>query len=106
MQSDSETSAYNLETKAAKGDVNAQYKLGMQWVTSNDCSTVIKGVRYLEAAAGRGHVDALCALGIIYHKGSPSCGISKNPSLSRQYMQKAAENGSVKARRFLELNND
>ena len=106
VQSDSETSAYNLETKAAKGDVNAQYKLGMQWVTSNDCSTVIKGVRYLEAAAGRGHADALYALGIIYHKGSPSCGILINPSLSRQYMQKAAENGSAKARRFLELNKD
>jgi TPR repeat protein len=76
----------------------------MQWVTSNDCSAVIKGVRYLEVAASKGHAEAQYALGIIYYKGAPSCGISRNPALSRQYMQKAAGNGSSKARRFLESN--
>ena len=106
VQSDSDASEYNLETKAAKGDVSAQYNLGIKWVTSNDCSTVLKGIRYLEAAASKGHVESLYALGIIFHKGSPSCGIIKNPGLSHQYMQKAAEKGSAKARKFLELNND
>ena len=102
----SSTNEYDLETKASKGDVAAQYKLGMKWVTSNDCSAVKKGVKYLEAAADKGNADAQYALGIIYRKGSPSCGISKNPSLSLQYMKMAAENGSSKARRFLESNDN
>ena len=97
---------FSLEVKASKGDTNAQYKLGLRWVTSNDCGNVVKGVKYLEAAARKGHSDAQYALGKIYLKGSPACGISKNPSLARQYMQQAADNGHAKARQYLNSNLD
>lgn len=97
---------FSLEVRASKGDTNSQYKLGMRWVTSNDCGNVIKGVKYLEAAARKGHSDAQYALGKIYQKGSPACGISKNPSLAHQYMQQAAENGNAKARQYLNSNLD
>ena len=97
---------FSLEVKASKGDTKAQYQLGLRWVTSNDCGNVIKGVRYLEAAARKGHSDAQYALGKIYLKGSPACGISKSPSLARQYMQQAAENGNAKARQYLNSNLD
>lgn len=93
---------FSLELRASKGNVSAQYQLGMCWVTSNDCSEVIKGVRYLEAAARSGSAQAQYALGIIYHKGSPACGIQRNEGLSRQYMLQAAQNGNAKARRFLD----
>lgn len=97
---------FSLEVKASKGDAKAQYQLGLRWVTSNDCGNVIKGVKYLEAAARKGHSDAQYALGKIYLKGSPACGISKNPSLARHYMQQAAENGNAKARQYLNSNLD
>lgn len=103
---DRSTDDYSLETLAIKGNVNAQYQLGMRWVTSNDCSEVIKGVKYLESAARSGSANAQYALGIVYHKGSPACGIHRNPALSRQYMQMAANNGLEKAKRFLESNQD
>lgn len=95
---------FTLEMRASKGDVKAQYQIGMRWVTSNDCSDVVKGVRYLEAAARHGYAQAQYALGVIYHKGSPSCGIYRNTDLSRQYMQQASRNGNAKAKRFLESN--
>lgn len=97
---------FSLEVEAAKGSVKAQYQLGMRWVTSNDCSEVVKGVKYLEAAARSGNTNAQYALGIVYQKGSPACGISRNPALARQYMQQAAQKGHEKAIRFLESNNN
>lgn len=97
---------FSLEVRASKGDTNAQYKLGLRWVTSNDCGNVVKGVKYLEAAARKDHSDSQFALGKIYMKGSPACGISKNPSLARQYMQQAANNGNAKARQYLNSNLD
>lgn len=102
----STTDDFSLEVEASKGNVNAQYKLGMRWVTSNDYAEVIKGVKYLEAAARSGSSNALYALGIVYHKGSPSCGIASNQALSRQYMQQAAQKGHEKAIRFLSSNNN
>lgn len=93
---------YALDIQATKGDVKAQYKLGMRWVTSNDCSQVLKGVRYLEAAARSGYTEAQYALGIVFYKGSPSCGINRNAELSSHYMRQAASNGSAKAQRFIE----
>ena len=93
---------YALDIQAMKGNVKAQYKLGMRWVTSNDCSQVLKGVRYLEAAARSGYTEAQYALGIVFYKGSPSCGINRNAELSSQYMRQAASNGSAKAQRFIE----
>jgi len=95
---------FTLEMRATKGDVNAQYQIGMRWVTSNDCSDVVKGVKYLESAARNGYAQAQYALGVIYHKGSPTCGIYRNIDLSRQYMQQASRNGNAKAKKFLELN--
>ena len=92
---------FTLETQAVKGNVKAQYQLGMRWVTSNDCSEVIKGVKYLEVASQNGYADAQYALGIVYHKGSPKCGIDRNTQLSLQYMRQAAANGHQKARKFL-----
>lgn len=102
----SDTDDFSLEVEAAKGNVKAQYQLGMRWVTSNDCSEVVKGVRYLEAAARSGNTNAQYALGIVYHKGSPSCGIARNPALAHQYMQQAAQRGHEKAIRFLDSNNN
>ena len=102
----SDTDDFSLEVEAAKGSVKAQYQLGMRWVTSNDCSEVVKGFKYLEAAARSGNTNAQYALGIVYHKGSPACGISRNPTLARQYMQQAAQKGHEKAIRFLESNNN
>lgn len=93
---------YALDIQATKGNVKAQYKLGMRWVTSNDCSQVLKGVRYLEAAARNGYTEAQYALGIVFYKGSPSCGINRNTELSFQYMRQAVSNGSAKAQRFIE----
>lgn len=99
-------SNYSLETLAAKGDFKAQYEIGMRWVISNDCSEVVKGVRYLETAARSGHTDAQYALGIVYHKGSPSCGINRNEALSLRYMEMAARGGNQKAKKFLDSNKD
>lgn len=95
---------FSLEVQATKGDVQAQYKLGMRWVTSNDCTNVLKGVKYLESAARKGHSGAQYALGVVYEKGSPACGISRNPNLARQYMLQAAENGNAKAIKYLNSN--
>lgn len=105
-QTETASDDYSLEMRAAKGNIQAQYQLGMRWVTSNDCSEVVKGVKYLESAARNGNANAQYALGIIYHKGSPACGINRNPALSRQYMQMAAHKGLEKARRFLENNEE
>lgn len=103
VQSD-DNDDFSLEVQATKGDVQAQYKLGMRWVTSNDCTNVLKGVKYLESAARKGHSGAQYALGVVYEKGSPACGINRNPSLARQYMQQAAENGNAKAIKYLNSN--
>lgn len=99
---DKEDDDYTLDIQAAKGNIKAQYQLGMRWVTGSDCSQVIKGVRYLEAAARNGSSDAQYALGIVFYKGAPSCGIARNEELSLQYMRQASSNGNAKARRFIE----
>ena len=94
-------SSYELELKASKGDVLAQYILGKRWVKTGDSVSVAKGANWIYAAAKQGLPDAQYAMGILLFRGY---GVERNLMVSRQGMQKAAAGGSMKAKKFLNSN--
>ena len=94
-------SNYELELKASDGDARAQYTLGKRWVTTGDSTNVAKGVNWLKAAAWQGLPDAQYAYGYLLYHGY---GVDRNRTSSRQWMRRAAEGGSQKARKFLNAN--
>ena len=57
-----ELSDYDLERMATKGDIEAQYKLGVKLIKGGGVSNVIRGINYLKAAANKGSSKARTAL--------------------------------------------
>lgn len=55
---DDEIGEFELEQKALKGSVEAQYRLGERWVNSKDSTNIVKGCNYLKLASRNGHKDA------------------------------------------------
>lgn len=58
-----ELSDYDLERMATKGDIEAQYVLGVKLIKKGGVSNVIRGINYLKAAANNGSSKAKTALG-------------------------------------------
>lgn len=94
-------SSYELELKASQGNAQAQYILGRRWVKTGDSVSVAKGANWIYAAAKQGLPDAQYAIGILLFRGY---GVERNLMVSRQWMQKAAAGGSMKAKEFLNSN--
>lgn len=62
-----EMSDYQLEVKAASGNMEAAYLLGSHKIFYNDSTDILVGMRYLEYVAGQGNAEADVLLGYCYH---------------------------------------
>ena len=77
---------YELELRAGKSDVKAQYELGRRWVNKKDSVNIVKGVSYLKQAANGGSSEAGNSLRKLY-----------------QSLEQSANNGNSHARNLLEV---
>lgn len=58
----SSLSEYDLERLAVKGDIEAQYEIGVKLIKKGGVSNVVRGINYLKAAANNGSSKARTAL--------------------------------------------
>ena len=58
----SSLSEYDLERLAVKGDIEAQYEIGVKLIKKGGVSNVVRGINYLKAAAKNGSSKARTAL--------------------------------------------
>jgi TPR repeat protein len=79
------------KTRAAKGDAEAEYQLGIYyWVTKN----YQEAVRWLRKATDQGNIYAQYNLGLMYEDGD---GVTKDYVEAAKWYRKAAEQGAVAA---------
>ena len=62
-----ELNNYELEVKAAQGDVEAQYLIGERWIFADNDPDIIKGIGWLQKAAEQEHSWAQTLLGYVYY---------------------------------------
>jgi TPR repeat protein len=74
---------------AQLGNVDAQCSLGSELIKSTKPEEMSEGVRWLRAAAERGHYAAHYALADLYETGT--AGVSKNAKLAANHRAKAAD---------------
>lgn len=58
----SSLSEYDLERLAVKGDIEAQYEIGVKLIKKGGVSNVVRGINYLKAAANNGSSKARTAI--------------------------------------------
>ena len=86
--------ADELEDAAAKGDVDAQLKLGLQLLSDTDTKNNIDGVKWLEMSAAGGNIVADYNLGAIHQDGTE---VKKDANKAMLHLSIAAELGEVRA---------
>ncbi len=89
----------SLETRAAEGDNDAKYKVGMMYYSGNGVEkNYQKAFEYLKPLADIGYVKAFFPVAEMYHGGR---GVPKSRSEAEIWYQKAADKGDAKAERIL-----
>ncbi len=85
----------DLETYAAKGDADAQFELGLRYLTGEGLKKDEKlGKEWMEKAAAQKHLRAQFVMGSLYEDG---VGVKKDESKAVEWYRKAAENGFAPA---------
>jgi len=84
----------NLEEKAIKGDVVAQYRLGIYYYGDGLEQNLEQAFQWLQKAATQGYTNAQSLLGLMYYYGD---GVEKNFEKAFQWTQKAATQGHTNA---------
>ena len=88
---------------AEQGLANAQYKLGVAYVTGNGVEKdAAEAVKWYRKAAEQGYAKAQCFLGLCYAEGY---GVTKDEAEAAKWYHKAAEQGHALAQKRL-LNQD
>lgn len=88
--------AYELAKKdAAKGDAEAQYKLGLHWVDGRAVAKNFKeAFKWFKKSADKGNANGQFELGYLYETGK---GVEKNPKEALYWFKKSAEQGNKHA---------
>jgi len=91
-----------LLQEAQKGEVTAQYHVGLMYVHTPRASSVERneGVSHLTRAAQQNHPESQRELGVLYHAGNS---VEKNLDTAVYCYQSAAKNGDTKAMYYLAL---
>ena len=85
----------DLDTWAAKGDADAQFELGLRYLTGEGLKKDEKiGKEWMEKAAAQKHLRAQFVMGSLYEDG---VGVKKDESKAVEWYRKAAENGFAPA---------
>jgi hypothetical protein len=80
-----------LRARAERGEVEAQYQLGLALVRSTNVKMdLAQGLAWIRKAAEQGYADAQCELGDMYFRGQ---GILKDDARTLAWWLKAAEQG-------------
>jgi TPR repeat protein len=82
----------SLKEQAEAGDAEAQFQLGLRLVLGRggDKASKAQGALWIQKAAKQDHAKAMNVLGALYDEG---VGVAKDPKLSLQWFQKAADKG-------------
>lgn len=89
---------------AEKGDVDAQYRLGVMYYLGQGIKPEPeKGAKWLTLAAKQGHDDAQYVLGRMYIEGR---GVPFNPSKGQWWIRQAAAHGNLDALHWLVNNGE
>ncbi len=85
----------DLDTWAAKGDADAQFELGLRYLTGEGLKKDEKlGKEWMEKAAAQKHLRAQFVMGSLYEDG---VGVKKDESKAVEWYRKSAENGFAPA---------
>jgi len=97
---DYHTAMKNWEPLAAKGDVKAQFNVGLLYAQGLGVDLDAKqAVKYWEMAAAQKNPDAAYQIGRVYADGRP--GIDKNAAEAAKWFRKAGDLGSAPAQSLL-----
>lgn len=87
------------EAKAEQGDADAQYKLGLQYLSGKGVAKdPVEAENWLTRAAGQGNANAQYALARMYHEGQ---GVPRNYEAAVKWYTKAADYGHKHAQHHL-----
>jgi len=93
-----------LKSAAKRGDVRAHFNMGMLYYTGSGVEkSVDAALAHFKQAAEGGDVDAMCELGAMFDRGEVE-GVEgrATEAAAKEWYEKAAEKGSVKAAKKLE----
>lgn len=91
--------AKQWKTKADKGDLTAQYKLGLAYMNGDGIDqNKDEAAKWIKKAADRGHTDAMEVLGGMYNRGD---GVPEDDVECFNWYIKAAKKGSADAQYFV-----
>jgi TPR repeat protein len=89
-----------LQTKAAQGNANAQYSLGLKYGSGLGVpQDYTKARQWLEQAAAQGLAEAQYLLGLLYVEGKK--GVPQDYAKARQFFEQAAAQGDADAQNEL-----
>ena len=81
----------DTKSRAEQGYANAQYELGLMFVTGRGASkNDAEAIKWFQKAAGQGFVDAQFSLGVMYANGD---GVAENDTEAARWYLKAADQG-------------
>jgi len=80
-----------LRARAERGEVEAQYQLGLALVRSTNVKMdLAQGLAWIRKAAEQGYADAQCELGVMYYRGQ---GVPRDDAQALAWFRKAADQG-------------
>ena len=85
---------YELEVKASRGDINAQYLIGERWVYSEAITDLAKGMGWLQKASEANHSNAQALLGYCFY-------CLNEPGRAGYYYAQSAKNGNANGQYYL-----
>jgi hypothetical protein len=91
---DQDTNLHAVRTRAASGDPEAQFEVGLAFASRGDRFDSAEAARWYLKAAEQSHAQAQYNLGLMYLKGH---GVPRDKALSRLWMSKAANLGDAGA---------
>ncbi|MCL1925930.1 MAG: sel1 repeat family protein [Syntrophorhabdaceae bacterium] len=90
-----------VKRKAKKGDVEAQYDLGVMYAEGQGVAqNYAEAMKWVKKAAKKGNAEAQYKLGWMYAAGK---GVSRNPGKAEKWYRKAADQGHAAARKIHEI---
>ena len=90
-----------LRQLAESGDKEGQFQLGLRMAIGEGVKkNPAEGAKWLEKAAGQGHLKAMHVLGALYEEGA---GVPKNEATAAKWYQKAADGDFAEAKFSLAL---
>ncbi len=90
----------DLRKRAERGDVAAQFQMGISYWFRNDTESKIEAVKWFRKAAEQGDSAAQFLLGVCYDNGK---GVEQDKAEAVKWYRKAAANGNEDAKQALKI---